>query len=555
MVKNSKTIKALLSLYILLCASLFCYLYLIRFETIQYGEYIFWSLVTSIYLILIVQIFITEFKGKLEALMLLQLVIFSLLLNSIFQLPFALTYGSDSSMEEYVVKTLISNGHITLDLNTYSFWPIVHIYGAIVYHMTNLDLNSVIKYVPSFFTLTVVPLIYVFFRQALGKSDQKYTLAFLATLFFICLYNRILFGAIFVRQGIAIPFFLLIIYLFYIRSNFSEKNTKILISILMIGIVFAISMAHHFTSFLLLIFLIIISLHEFFEKRSVDQMSGFFILCGVIIISYWAYIAIAPLMTLGTFTQSLINPVTTDPTYSQSTHINNLRDYVILFGFFFFNGIFASILLLKYKKIKDNQVFVLFLFLCGIGGIISFFGSQSIYPDRFLMFGWLFGTIALILAIYKIDNSKIKKICLGLFIIFFFYNIYQIEPAVYSEPQNVLSQPTLENFALINNINMTNGTILSTSRDISVVWSIYGNTRTTSATDLDLLNTNLNRNYTYYKFVIVDNNLNQIPIDIETKHKLNIYQNYVSKIDKNPDFNYQKIADSNNVSIYIRRNS
>jgi hypothetical protein len=558
MVKNYKLkLKALLSLYVLLCASLFSYLYLIRFETIAFGQYIFWGLVSLIYIILIIQIFITNFSKKLEALMLLQLVIFSLLLNSIFQLPFSLIYGSDSSMESYVVKTLIDNGHIRLNLTNYSFWPIVHIYGAIVYNLTNWDLNYVMKYVPSFIALSVIPLIYVFFKQVLEKEDQKYKLAFLATIFFIFLYNRILFGSIFVRQTIAIPILLLIIYFYYKRPNLSDHN-KILISILIITLVFEIAMSHHFTSFLLIIFFIILFTYEYigkkyFAKKDFNKNNQFFLICGVIILFYWAYIAILPLMSVGTFVNELITPSAADPTFGQSMHVNTIRDYMILFGFLLFNGFFGLIMLFQFKKIKEYQVFILFLVFCGIAGVVNFFFIQSIFPDRFLLFGWLFGSVALIVAISKLESSKLKKISIGLFILFFFYNIYEIEPNVYTHPADIINQPNIEGYDLINNINMSNATYLSTAGDRSIVWSIYGNSRATSATDLDLLSKNLNKNYTYFKFVIWNKKVDQIPLDIETNEKMKIYRNYVSEIDQSTDTNYLKIADTNGISIYRRK--
>ncbi|MGB9937076.1 MAG: hypothetical protein ACPK7O_05100 [Methanobacterium sp.] len=543
-------LKISVSIMVILMSLLFSILYLARNG--QTNEILFWVLIISIFTVIFLQYKFSKFSKKEEFILVIELVLLNILLHGIYQLPFETIYGADSYSDMVAVKDILISGHVQNSLSV-SLWPSIHLFGVSVFYLSNIDVSNIIKYGAMLIEISFPLLLYISFKKIICYKYphvRNANIAFLATLFCISIQSHIQFNSTFIRETIAIIILLLFLYFYYKRMYTDKKEKNIVFSILILISIIELTLSHHFTSFMLIILFLMLYFYEKFFKN--EFSSNILILIFVIIFAYWTYIALLPLMTMGDFIQSMLYP---GHTYAELANINvgeiaTIRGEILLYGFLLFNAFFSLILLIKYRFIKKVYSFVLFLFFCGAVGFLgTFFLSITIYPTRLISFGWLLGSLPLILAIYKIDNIKIKKISLLVVFLFLIFNIYQIEPAIYTDLNGVYTQPSIEDYAAINTINMSNGNILSFQNDKLAILDVYGNKNATSL-DSSTVNQRIKAAYNnYYDFVILNKNfISFIDTDKVAKYSYASYLNYTKSLDTFN--NYQKVYDSNDVSIY-----
>lgn len=568
MAKNIKpTLKLLFSTYILLCLILILYLNHIQFEIVKNGYFIFWALVISIYFLLFLQGFIYKQNSKAENFLIIELIVLNIVLYGIFQLPFLMYFGADAHFEKNVINYILIYGNINLELNVLSPWPLFHVFGSILTLVIE-NIYQTMKIGPFILGSLLPVLIYKFFHKIMdvtqfNKEDNDLRLnnvqiVFFATIFFISVYNQFLMSSTFIRQTFAVILIILILYFYFLRFSYNNWD-NIIISVILIVLIFAITMTHHFSSLILLLSFSILIISEIYmhkiprklQFKMLDNKNKvtltFLILILIAIVSYWTFVAYLPLITISEFANSLLNPVST--TYSQSMHIDTIKDNILFYGFFILNGISLIILLIQFNKIKKIYPLVLILVACGMVGFMGlFFSKIGLYPDRFLLFGWIFGSLPLIIGIISFKNQKLVRIGFIFIFIFIGFNFYQIDPNIYSNPNEVITQPSLEDYSLINKTNITYGPILAGDSHKQVIADLCG------YEGIDTVLSNPKRIIdqlklgNYYKFIIVSSKYENYVKSNTQFQELSFYHNFTKEIDTNTDYN--KIADSNNLSIY-----
>jgi len=203
---------------------------------------------------------------------------------------------------------------------------------------------------------------------------------------------------------------------------------------------------------------------------------------------YWIYVDIIPIYMLVEFVRKVfINRQWLVGTYSEYegisfASIKTMRGYIIFYGFYFFHIIFGLILLYellpRVKKLRlETYSFTLLLFLSGMIGLFSLYLVKSgVYPDRFLMYGWLFGFPPLIVAILKVKYKWPKRLSIFLLVAFIYYNIYVIEPATWDARAEMEPIATSdENYALANTFNFSSGKIYGHQNSLMAIYDVHNN--------------------------------------------------------------------------------
>jgi hypothetical protein len=207
------------------------------------------------------------------------------------------------------------------------------------------------------------------------------------------------------------------------------------------------------------------------------------------IFAYWIYVITGPLHSLVTFVKDIFVPAELGAaTYGElygitGTIPQSFRGGVLFYGFYLFILIFIIILLygllprLRYHRIEDLS-FTLFLFVCGIGGLMALYlipYEIGPYPDRFIMFGWLFA-FAPLTAIILSRKTK-WLIGVGIFLLFAFmlHNIYQIEPAAWDSKVGAEMSPSEEDYALAETFDFSSGKIAASADNLLAIYDVSNN--------------------------------------------------------------------------------
>jgi hypothetical protein len=222
-----------------------------------------------------------------------------------------------------------------------------------------------------------------------------------------------------------------------------------------------------------------------------EKVTGKYILiASVALFAFWVFIVIFPLDTIASFVRSLFDLGQYGVgTYAATSNISTsslttIRQYIIFYGFYSFLVIFCLILLCGIAPRRKNRrvetySFTLFLLLCLFLGFLSLYVlPPPVYPDRFLTYGWLFGFPPLVLAILKAKYKWLRRIGVLLLVAFMLFNIYTIDPSFWNakNAQETPGAPALEDYALTNTFNFSNGTILTNDGNIAAaIYDVYHN--------------------------------------------------------------------------------
>jgi hypothetical protein len=415
-------------------------------------------------------------------------------LHMIFVIPYYGLNGWDPYGDLASTKGILLSGFVLGNpsyVNTYSKFPMIHLLGSTLSLTTNIDLFSIVKWFPSVIDLVTVPLLYLFVKSVF--KDPR--VALMSTLLFCCLQNHINFSSGFVRETLGIVFAVACLYTYFSARHSSHPASNYFLSItFLIGTIFA----HHLTSFMLIIILLVhflvtkISSIPFFKKHffgleiTGEKIKATYILLAItILLSFWVFAVNYPLKTIASIGRSILIPTQYgDETFqtasgmSSPLSISTIRGNILFYGFFFFLIVFCLVLLFTVLHRKKNSrietySFTIYLFFCLF---VAFLGlyiiSVGAYPDRLPTYGWLLGFPPLVLTFLKVKYSILKALGILLLVGFMFFNIFMIDPSYWNAEngQGTSVSPTKEDYALTNAINIINGSMIGNAR---VVLAIY----------------------------------------------------------------------------------
>lgn len=417
--------------------------------TNDYDEIIFFISSLIFLFIIIYQIFFSKVNSHI---ILFEIFIIYLFFHLIYHAGFSGLRDSDAYIDYNLLQEILANGHFILGQDIFGVkgWPILHIFSAVNSVLTNIHSLFIAKYLPSFLSSIIVIPIYLLVYE-LYKNKK------------IALFSVLLFGSIpqfmnfdsdFVRECPGLLVMILFFYILY-TSKKRDSNYFIILALLLIPVVI---FTHHLTSFLLIILLAIYILvlrtapyiyHILYRQDEKIKFSGtiniqiIFLILLLSVISYWIY-------SVTTIVEVFINTIIPKPeivvTYAEKINLDSpiltTKGYIIYYGFYFFNFIFALVLIMKCflkrnKHIIEDASFTFFFFFCMFLGFLSlYFVSTLAFPERYLPYGLMFGIIPIVGILLCLKKDVYKKIIAILLVFFFIYNLYTIDPAYLSGDVN-----------------------------------------------------------------------------------------------------------------------
>ena len=467
---------------------------------------LFWAAVSLMLGTIVYQSLRIELSPSYAKVVLLEIAVICFVFHLIYQIPYYGLVGTDVYGDMASAKGILFSGFVMGDpqyTSNLSYFPMIHIFGAMLSLITNIDLFYVVKWFPSLLDVALILVLYLLVRSAF--KEEK--IALLSALLFACLEHHILFSSLFVRQTYALVLAICCVYLYFSAKHFPSPVTSYALSIVcLIGTVFA----HHLTSFMLLIF---ISIHLLVTKVSKvpsirraffganimgEKATTTFLLIAVVaLFAYWINVVMSPLYTLGRFVRDVFTPRRWGVgTYAEMigispASIGTIRRFIIVYGFYIFYLIFYLILLYRLlprakKHRLETYSFTLFLFLSGLTGfLLLHFVAPGAFPDRFLMLGWLFGFAPLVVAILKCKYKWPKRVGVFLLVAFMLFNIYIIDPTAWdARAEGVPVATSEEEYALANTFDFSSGEIIGSRGIVMAIYDVHNNFGTISWTSV-----------------------------------------------------------------------
>lgn len=407
-----------------------------------YDIIIFWLSILLMIGIVIYQIFFI----KNNIFVLFEIFIIFFFLHLVFQIGFYGLRGNDSYIDYNLMKTILNNNSFVLgqDVNG---WPMIHIFSSSVSLATKIDPMLVAKFLPSFISSIIVLPFYLLIYNI--YKHRK--IALFSCLIFGTIPQFVSFEAAFVRETYALFILILFVYLLYISKRRNDYRLTWLTMLLCPVIIFA----HHFTSFMIIVllgtYIIVSKFILYIYRKDINlkkRLSGIinikmiFLVTAVAIVAYWAYHAVFVVEYSSDVLYEGLGLKESTTTYAQQLHLNapivTLRGNILYYGFFFFHLFFSLILLIKLFIRKNNQkiedtAFSIFFFFCMFYAFLALYIMGSLlFPDRFLPFAWMFGIIPITGFLLILKKDVIKKALIVILIVFVIFNIYSIDPELYT---------------------------------------------------------------------------------------------------------------------------
>lgn len=414
-----------------------------------YDDIIFFISSFIFLFVIIYQIFFSKVNS---VIILFEIFMVYLFFHLIYHAGFSGLRDSDAYIDYSLLKEILANGHFTLghDIFGVKGWPILHIFSAVNSLLTNINSLFIAKYLPSFISSIIVIPIYLLASEVYNNKK-------------VALFSCLLFGGIpqfmnfesdFVRECLGLLIMILFFYILYISKK-RDNRYLIILALLLIPVVI---FTHHLTSFLLIILLVIYilalksapyvyrHLHRHDEQIKFSgtiniQIIFLIFLLGVI--SYWIY---SQTIIVDVFKNTIMPKTEIAVTYAEKINLGatilTLKGYIIYYGFYFFNFLFALLLLIKFilkrnRHIIEDVSFGFFFFFCMFLGFLSLYFVPSLgFPERFFPYGLMFGMIPLVGILLCLKKDVYKKIVAILLVFFFIYNLYSIDPAYLSGDVN-----------------------------------------------------------------------------------------------------------------------
>jgi hypothetical protein len=560
------------SVWIFLAATALLIFYLLSLRWHIYLSITFFWIAISIMLgTIIYQTLKIELSKSFTKVVLLEIVVTCVVFHLIYQIPFQGLVGVDAYKDMASAKSILSNGFVMDDpqyITRYSYFPIIHVFGSMLSLITSIDLFSIAKWFPSFLGVALILLLYLLIRSIFKKEK----IALLSALLFACLQHQITFNSLFVRQTYALVLGVCCLYLYFSARNSPHPITNYALSILcLVGTVFA----HDLTIFMLFIFLLIhflvtkASEHPFLRKAFfVDNIVGekvtitFLSIAFAVTFTYWTYVVTTPLYTLTGFVLDLLTSTLWGTrTYADASGISaaslrTTRQSIIFYGFHFFYLIFGLILLYGLiHRVKNRRVetysSTLFLFLCGLVVVFSqYVVAGGVFPERFLMFAWLFGFAPLVVAISQGKHRLLKRIGILLLVAFMLYNIYTINPTVWdAKAEGIPTATSEEDYTLANAFDFSSGEIFGPQNSVMAIYDLYNNLGTVYYM-ANLLPPE--RNITEFDWIIIQKK----QLELEKNYYPELRSETIAALERlvtKCPIDYNKIYDSNNLLVFKLR--
>jgi hypothetical protein len=271
------------------------------------------------------------------------------------------------------VKTVLETKYIDsiseYNLLSYRSWPATHLISASIIYFANVNLDSIIKYMPLFWMITLI-FICMSIKRSFSFSPKQ---SFLFT--FMIINSFVLFLYYYGPQSIAYLIFILIFILLG-NENIDHKQNRLILLILLFLMLVT---THLLTS---LIIVIVVSIKSLYKRRF--KIAFLFIAIFVA----W-YIYLAPFMFkvgIKEFVKQSATPETasflaTNKILQASTILSHtyLGIYVICVLFITFNVLYNKTLL------KNNKLIECIIWLIGIASLFLFSYGAEI-DDRLYIF-------------------------------------------------------------------------------------------------------------------------------------------------------------------------
>lgn len=551
---------------IFFAATVMLILYLL---SMRYHTYLpmalFWIAIALMFGTIVYQSLTIERSPGYTSVVLLEIAVAALAFHLIYQIPYYGLHSSDAYIDMASLKGILYSGFVYGDpkyIVITSYFPMIHILGAQLSLITNIDYFAVVKWFPSLLDVALIPLLYLLVRNIF--NDNR--IALLSTLLFASLQHHIAFSSEFIRETIALVLAVCCLYLYFSARSSSHPVAYRALSIMcLIGTVFA----HHLTSFMLLAFLLVHFMLTWVSERPSlreayfgDDVAGekittsFLSIAFVAPFAYWTYVVASPFYTLISFVKDLVTPSQWGQTLPELTSVSPVaiataRGHIIFYGFYSFTILFALILLYSLlPRTKSNRVekysFTSFLFLCGLLSLISLYlVAAKANPDRFLMYGWLFGFAPLALAILKDKQEWFRQIGIFLLVAFMFFNVYMIDSTAWdAHAEGVALATSEEDYALANAFDFSQGTIAAHQNDIMAIYDVYNNMGKIAFDSVDI-------NLTSFDWIIVQKE----ELRFEEKHYAKPRTEAIAemqRLEEEGSTSYNRIYESNNLAAFKR---
>lgn len=447
-------------LYFAFAMILLWYLINVRFKHYPHVS-IFWISIIVMLSLIAYQIIKLDENTNQHLRILLQILIFVLIIRLVYT-PTTGLFGHDPYREYAVAREILKNGWSLstvprhLGGNEHSY-PMVHFLGIISSKITGLDLFTVANWFPNFYSLPTILFIYILTFRVYNSKKA----GLLASFGFGMLNSFVMFHSLFHRETIAFVMFIAAIYSYYIARRYKKQRYPILALLFFATCI----LAHHLTSFFLILFFILFyaiqkmlsiiqttkstipkrifkSLEV--EKEQFTVFDKFMLLIILCISCFIIYVGLphSHLINVGIREFLAFDPFALK--HELSIAIPEILRYkILLIGEITFALIFGvisiyAIFLRGEKRTNLDVTFLAWGALIGIGSLLLFqskdFGHICMV-SRYLTFAY----VPLFILSGYATSQKIKEkkrigvILLVIFLIFASINVYRIPPYLYTE--------------------------------------------------------------------------------------------------------------------------
>lgn len=291
---NTKSI--ILSIFLVFGIILLTLDYYFAYNGIDFSNEIFWLsiIISAIVLLQIVYFRSTNLK-----------IIFLLVAGFILSLPNTLRSPEFSIFVDEIIhmqttKLIYEYGTLNIE-NTFlavsKNYPGIELLAVSLSNLTGLPIFYSGKIIVILIHSSILLLIFFMFKQLVDEN-----FAYLGSLIYVTNPRYAFFDAIFGYETLGIILVILMIYLLVRHVKYPNAGNILLITIL----IFAVTITHHFSSYMLLLFMILYTLYELKNRIFLSKLT---IVLAVVILSWIIYIAIDSTVTYygNIFTEKLKN--------------------------------------------------------------------------------------------------------------------------------------------------------------------------------------------------------------------------------------------------------
>jgi hypothetical protein len=472
----------LISLFALAAAGLFVTLTLPFSPDLKIP--VFWICAVTLLLSLFAQIFLT--RGSAWT-VLVEIVVMYVLFHLVYQLGYLGLRGSDSYMDYTFLKGILETGYLSLGQGV-SGWPMLHLFSTAFIDATGLPSLEVAKFLPAVLTSLIVLPLYLISLKIF--ADPK--AAFLSALVLGTIPQFTSFEALFIREAFGIVLIMFGVLFIYMAVRMERVEGYIPVVLLVPVILFS----HHLSSFMFLVllgFILIAGLIIGLFPGSHRSASAFpsiqivFLLFFVAIVSYWMFQALIVQTPIANFLKEIIGPEKMTPysgEISLGSPIVTLKGNIIYYGFFILilvaGLLFVKIAFQRFRQKVEDLAFSLNFYLAGVYSFLSLYVVGTLPPpQRFITFGWLFGTISVGSIYAFLKRGSLKAVFVLVILSFVLFNVYNYDNEFITGSFNTISEVSSEQDYIIAQTIMLPDALRSDETkdvyygDLGLLYAIY----------------------------------------------------------------------------------